>query len=567
MKLRNLTLVLSATALLASCKLKLDQIKYTVTPNPLELHGDSIEVTVSGEYPKKTMPKKFTAEVTPVLEYNGGSKDLKTLYLKGEKSDAKGETVKHAGGTFKYKDKIAYVPGMEEAYLHAKGTGKNKKGKVKYEGKTKEPIATGTIITPLLLQKDEKTVYGKNQYGPIILTQTGTAYFTLAKYNLRQSEKDTLTKGSFNSFVDFQMKDGGTFQSLSIDGYASPEGDESRNADLSSKRGEEVKKYVDNYLKGKKLNLSATSKGNGEDKATFNALIQSSNVDNKQEVISKVNSGAFNKDFKALGAQTYNELEKNVFGKIRRATVTLKVQERQKTNDELVNLAKTNTKALTLEEILHTTETLISDDATNLSILEKAAKGEYKDYSAEKGLDWRPNNNIGCIYVKQGKLNEALTEFQKAEKIDGSEKAIKNNIGVIYAMKGDRANALKQFTAAKGAGKEVDHNMGNYYVQVGKYSDAVSSYGDDCSINAALAKVLNKNPEKAASTIDCGAEKDKALAYYVKAIAAARSNNTSEAINNLKTAIQKDGSFKARAKKDLEFRNLFENSEFKSVVN
>lgn len=567
MKFRNLALILAGSALLASCKLKLDQIKYTVTPNPLEMHGDSIEVTITGEYPKKVMPKKFTAEVTPILEYNGGTKDLKTLFLKGEKSSGKGETVKHAGGTFKYKDKIAYVDGMDDAKLFAKGTAQNKKGKEKFNGKTPNEIAIGTIITPRLAQKDDRTIYGKNNYGPIFLTQTQNLYFTLAKFNLRPSEKDSINKGAFNTFVDFQIKDGGTFKSFDINGYASPEGDEAKNSDLSSKRAEEVKKFTEGYIKGKKLTLNTNAKGNGEDRAGFEKYLNESSVSNKGEVKSKVNAGAFNKDFRSMSANDYKELENNVFGRVRRAEVKLVVQEREKTSEELKTLATTNTKALTLEEILYTTETLISDDATNLEILGKAAKGEYKDYDAGKGLDWRPKNNIGTIYAKQSKWNEAQTAFQEAEKIDGNEKVIKNNLGVIYAMKGDRANALKQFQAAKGAGAEVNHNLGNYYIQVGKYADAVSSFGDECSINAGLAKILNGNPDKAAATIDCSDEKDKALASYVKAVASARSGNAKAAVDHLKVAIQKDPNLKAKARKDLEFNKMFDNSDFKSLVN
>lgn len=568
MKLRNLALLATGALMLASCKLKLDQIKYTVTPDPLEMHGDSIEVTITAEYPKKMMPKKFTAEVTPVLKYAGTSKELKTLYLKGEKSSGKGETVKHkTGGTIKYKDKIAYVDGMQESELFAKATAQNKKGKEKFSGETPDHIAIGTIITPNLLQKDEQSIWGKHNYGPIFLTRNLSFYFTLAKYNLRQSEKDSLTKGSMNAFVDFQIKDGGTFKSLEIAGYASPEGDEAKNKDLSTKRATESKTFVEKYLKDKKLTLSLTDKGNGEDKATFEALLAQSKVSDKNAVKSKINSGAFNADFRSMGTTDYNELEKNVFGRVRRADLKLTVQERQKTNDELKNLANTNTKALTLEEIFYTTETILTDDAQRLAALEKAAKGEYKDYDANKGLDWRAKNNIGCIYVKQGKLNEAMTAFQEAEKLNSSEKIIKNNLGVVYALKGDRANALKQFTAAKGAGKEVNHNLGNYYVQIGKYSEAVSNYGDECSINAALARLLNGNADKVNSTIDCSTEKDKGLAYYVKAIAAARQNNTSAAVENLKTAIQKDPSLKTRAKKDLEFRKLFDNGDFKSAVN
>lgn len=558
MKLRNIGVLVTASALTFGCaKFNLDKIKYKVVPSPLEYKADSIEVTITAEYPKKTMPKKATADITPTLKYKGGEKAFKTLPVKGEKADGSGTTLSWSGGTVKYNAKIPYVDGMQEAELHVKGVG-YMKGKEKASIMTKEPIALGTIITPLLLKKDEKFVYGKHNYGPITLTKKVSMYFPYNAFNIRPSEKDSATKGTFNSFVDFQIKDGGTFKSIEVNGWASPDGEEGKNNELSTKRADEVKKFLDGYIKGKKLTLTVGSKGNGEDVNGLTNLAKTKNFDGLNDLVNKVKGGSKNSELKSAGNASYNQFEKEILSPLRKAEVTLTVTERQKTNDELINMAKNSPSKLTLEELLYTAETLITDDATKITVLQSTASQFPSDY--------RANNNIGIIYAKQGKLNEALTEFQKAEKISGSEKGIKNNIGAVYMLKGDKANAITYYKQGSGS-QENNHNMGNVYVTQGKYSEAVSAYGSENTFNAALAKILAGNPEKAPGIIDASTEKEDAISYYLKAVAAARTNSNQAVFDNLKTAIQKDGSLKAKAKADLEFLKLRSDSNFTSITN
>ena len=58
-----------------------------------------------------------------------------------------------------------------------------------------------------------------------------------------------------------------------------------------------------------------------------------------------------------------------------------------------------------------------------------------------------------------------------------------------------------------------------------------------------------------------------AYSYYLKAVAYARQGNSGEAINSLKTAIEKDNALKAYAKDDVEFLKMRGDSGFTSLVN
>ena len=80
-----------------------------------------------------------------------------------------------------------------------------------------------------------------------------------------------------------------------------------------------------------------------------------------------------------------------------------------------------------------------------------------------------------------------------------------------------------------------------------------------------MAQILNKDYVAANKTLNAVAHPN-ALTSYLKAIAAARTNNNAAVLSNLKAAIAKDAAYKARAAKDLEFVSLFNDSSFQNLV-
>jgi len=116
--------------ILTGCSM-FDDVAYTVTPDPLEAHGDSVKVKVSATIPEKSINKKAIADVTPVLRWDGGEKALKMVTVQGEKAVGNGIVINSkTGGTFSYEDVIPYEPGMmkSELFVTAKaGKGTNRK--------------------------------------------------------------------------------------------------------------------------------------------------------------------------------------------------------------------------------------------------------------------------------------------------------------------------------------------------------------------------------------------------------------------------------------------------------
>src|SRR5436189_5159746 len=68
------------------------KVQYEVTPNPLEMHGDSVAITVKGTYPAKYFAKKVDVALTPSIKTAEGNHPFKTVTNVGEKSKTSGNT-------------------------------------------------------------------------------------------------------------------------------------------------------------------------------------------------------------------------------------------------------------------------------------------------------------------------------------------------------------------------------------------------------------------------------------------------------------------------------------------
>ena len=79
--IKGLAFIAAAGVLATSCDL-LKDLDYTVTPDPLEMHGDSVRVKVDITLPEKGIKKKAYAEITPMI----GEQALKLVTIVGEKA-------------------------------------------------------------------------------------------------------------------------------------------------------------------------------------------------------------------------------------------------------------------------------------------------------------------------------------------------------------------------------------------------------------------------------------------------------------------------------------------------
>jgi hypothetical protein len=243
-------------------------------------------------------------------------------------------------------------------------------------------------------------------------------------------------------------------------------------------------------------------------------------------------------------SKTYTEIQKVIFPSLRRATIRVNYNEMGYTDQELTSIAASSPSSLKYEELMKAASLVENLD-------QKAAI--YKAATDKSDADYRSHTNLGNVYYMQNKMADAEASWTKAYSNKKTAET-SNNMGVATRIKGDRNAALTYLNEA-GSGAETQYNKGLIDIQNGNYSAAISKFGSYKTFNSALAKVLNKDNNGATSDLD--ASKDTSgLSDYLRAIIAARSNESSAVVNNLKSAVQKDASLGAKAKKDMEFRNF-----------
>lgn len=547
-----------------------DKITYKVTPDPMEMHGDSMTVTITGTYPAKLFPKKATVTTIPVIKYNGGEKALNPVVLIGESVEGAGKKIANkTGGSFTYtSDKIAYMPEMKVATLELRASGQVKK---KVKELPAKKVADGTIITPLLVKTDDKAIVGKDNFQKVIpRSETTNIFFAINQAQVRGSEMTSAEMKTFKEYATASSKNPNiAFKNMNVSAYASPDGELSRNSELAEDRAKEAIKSMMNMFKDKKSKVDTASKEvfytkvtTAEDWDGFKKAMEASSIADKELILRVLtmypDSDTREKEIKNL-SKTYTEVADKILPKLRRAVLTLNVDVNSRTDEQISKLAASAPDSLSVEEILYAA-TLTSDINTKLDI--------YKKAEVKYASDWRTSNNVGMIYLMQNKLNDAEAEFKKADGLSANNAIVQNNLGIVARWKGDRKAAMELYKKAGAAGPEVAYNMGIVEIQNGNYASAVSNFGSENSFNVALAKLLNGNTDGAMSTIDNSkSDKDAALSFYLKAIAGARQNKADVLANNLKVAIEKDASFKQMAKDDAEFIKFRENAEFKAMVN
>ncbi|MFM7216478.1 MAG: tetratricopeptide repeat protein [Bacteroidota bacterium] len=546
-------------------------VKHEVAPNPLEMHGDSVAISIKGTYPPKYFAKKVDATATPYIKTSGSEHNFKSVTTVGEKSVTNGTKINcKAGGSFTYSDKIAYTDDMRAGDVMVKVTGMKGK-KSKELGNVK--IADGTIVTPLLVQHDEKTISGKDNYVRIVPANfEGTMYFLINTANVNPNFKNK--DCGFNNKTEFAMIDSAykalslapyVIKGVSVMGYASPDGTERINADLASDRGANSVKWFSQMLKKNKIKISPDSSffavsTTNEDWAGFQRLMQSSAMSQKDMILRIVASNsdpeAREMEIKKMG-QAYTEIAEGVLPKLRRSAVTINADKVGRSDEEILATAKSSPDSLSLEEIVRAGS--LTQDLTEQITIYRAAERIYPQ-------DWRCSNNLGSALFQSGDIDGAMTSFSKADQLSANNPIVKNNIGACQSRKGDRKAAAASYASAAGAGPEVKSNMAILDIRNGNYSSAVSNLSGNGTFNESLAKLLSGDKDGAMSVISSSKDGASAMGEYLKAVICARKGDASGVIKNLTASIAKDANMKSKAASDREFVKWFSDANFQSVV-
>lgn len=589
-------LLVSATLVLAGCKsTDWSKVTYTVNPSPLEMHGDSIVISVKGSIPAKTYAPKEVVTLTPVIRWNGGEKALKPIVFQGEKvKEGKAIVVAKKTETgFTYKEKVAYQPDMKMAQLLAKAS-VSKKEKVKKEVEVPK-LADMTVVTPLLAISDEQAIMGTEKMPRIVpMSAEADVLFEISQSKVRDKE---LKSDDMKALLDF-LKNSQTpvmdekgkkvlsytknydIKGIAISAYASPDGETDKNANLAQDRGKATASQLGDFLKKngssflvekvdtipaegkKKPQIKTTSlmeeffqvSSTPEDWEGFKQKMESSSVPDKDMILRILSTYADNekreKEIKNI-SMAYTEIKDQILPGLRRSKISVSAEKNCKTDAQLSQMALSMPDSLTNEEIMYAAS-ITADMNTQMTI--------YTNLSRVHPNDWRGPNNLGCLLLMQNKISEAGAQFEKASKLDPSNVAIINNLGIIAMKNGNRDKAAELYAQAMSAGAQPSYNMARINILRGKYGEAVSGYGSANSFNAALAKLLNGNPDAALSTLEAGKDNDSPMGHYLKAVISARKSDAAGVVKNLNNAFAKDASLKEMARKDMEFRKMSDES-------
>ena len=558
-----LTAVAAGLALTSCSKMgALSSDNFSVTPNPLETVGDQVPATINGRFPEKYMKKKATVKVTPVLKYSAGETASTPANFQGEKVVGNDQTIAYrVGGNYTMKANYQYAPEMlkSELYLQFEA----KKGKKTYNV-PEVKVADGIIATSTLVNQTIKSTvpaYAADAYQHIIKQkEEANIKFLIQQAKIRTSELKSVSVQKFIETLQEIKKDQKrkALDNIEVSAYASPDGGLNLNTKLAKNREDNTAAYVKKTMKNTGIEGNLNTKYTAEDWEGFQKLVAESNIQDKEVILRVLN---MYQDPEEREAQIRNisaaftELAKVILPELRRARISLNYDLIGRSDNEIMQQFKADAKELSIEELLYAA-TLTDKVAEKKEIFKKTTELYPNDY--------RAFNNLAVIAIQEGNYDAAQKNVEKALPINANAAEANVNAGLIALINNNKETAKNYL--AKGSANEVANNvLGNLYLKEGNYAQAVKAFGNTKSNSAGLAQLLTKDYMTAASTLSSVTDAD-ALTYYLKAVIAARTNNSSLAVENLKSAIKKDSSLAKYAANDLEFKKLAEDAAFKALT-
>lgn len=550
------------------------EFSYKAVPNPIEMHGDTVQFSFSGRFSEKLFAKKVTLVATPVLVYSGKEKALRPITLLGEKGVGNGQKIGYAtGGAFNYSsERFAFEPIMRNARLEIRVTGTSGSKTATFEPK---PVADGVMATALLVQHDEQMIMGtvntNASAGEVSalpdqpLAIKTHIYFDLNQSQVKSSEWNTKEMKAFAAFLKNAPAQA-QFESVLVSAYASPDGETDHNLELANDRAiaavsamiEMFKKQTSKKMVTGKQKSDYTTRETLEDWEGFKSLMEQSTIADRDLILRVLtmykDPNQRRTEIMNL-SQTYLELREKILPQLRRAEITLNGKIPAKTKEQIANALKTKSDSLSADEFLLGAQ-MESNLQNRIALYAKA--------ETQFAKDWRMANNLGCMYLLNNQMQDAEAAFKRAALLSPNEPAVLNNLGLCAAKQNRWEEAVDLYK--KSGTAESNYNRGIYAIRLGLYSDALQGMGEKASFNKALAQLLNGNASDALTILNALGENVQATVDYLKSIAQMRSNNNAAALELLKSAVAKDPRLKSYAKDDVEFLKLREDAGFKAIV-
>ena len=575
----------SGCSLKSMVKMANDQ-QMTVTPNPLELHGETVEFEVAANLPVKMLKKGkvYTAKI--FYKYGDQEVAVGDIVFSADDYPNSDEEQPRATESFSF----AYDPAMKSGNVEIMGVASDPRN-----GKSAEsprlPIAEGIITTSQLVQTVYFPAYadhGYNNKEELVPTKIDF-FFDQGRSNLKYSERRSTRGKEFEAFIAAKN----VTKTVTITGTHSPEGTERINSKLSSDRATVIEKYyrqqMDKYdYEGMADSINFVLKPIVDDWAQFKtALAEYDGItdEQKSEFLNIVNGpGVFEDKEKALQKlSTYRKVFKDIYPGLRAAKTEILTVKPKKTDAEISVLAKEIVAGSVSADTLSTEELMYAASLTpDLDEQEAIYKA-----SIAKSDNWNAHANLAAVYVAKAAANPASSASQVANaetQVDLANKQKESpeaytTAASVYLMQGnmDKASDALNKALSLGPNAETTNGLkgvqGSIDIKEADYSDAVSALSGATEtapnlFNKGLAYLLQKDNTNAISAFEdaTAAQNDYAVAYYGAAVAYARSGNGDKVVENLEKAVSYDSSLKGEAVTDLEFKNYASDAAFAAVL-
>jgi hypothetical protein len=547
-------MALGAAVAFTSCGKKLGQFSsdyFTTNPNPLEVVGEKVPATVTGQVPAKFFVKDAVVTVTPYLVFDGQEVASQAYTFQGEKVRGNAPVINYEyGGTVTIPVSFVYQPEMakselELAFAVEQGSKQYVLPRVK--------VADGVIATAALADaKSVQPALAADAFQRVINEKyAADIKFLINQANIRSGELNTDAMAELQK--EIKIANGDTarvLNEINISSYASPDGGVKLNTALAENREKNTTSYLNKQLKKDKITEfgELTSQFTAQDWEGFQTLVSQSNIQDKDLILSVL---SMYKDPEQRESEirnlssVFDQLADQILPQLRYSRITASIDVIGKSDEQIQEAFAKDPSSLSVEELLYAA-TLTDDNAQREKIYAAAAKLYPEDY--------RTWNDLGLAQYVNGEYSDAKSSFDKAASLAPSSSEAKMNQGLVELLNSNYSEANKLFGSAAGV-SELGDALGVYYLKQGDNAAAVRAFGDSKSNNAALAQILTKDYSSAQNTLSNITNAD-ATTYYLQAILAARTNNESSVLSSLSKAINLDSSLASKAASDLEFSNF-----------
>lgn len=547
--------------IMTSCKSGLSPLTTNyikAEPQPLELIGGKVPVMINATFPANWFNKNASVTVIPVLRYEGGEAWGTSYNYQGEKVAGNGQVISQkAGANVVMKSEFDYTPDMQSSQLYLTF-------KAKVGNKTVElpeiKIGDGVLATAALLDiASETPAIAPDQFQRIIKeAHDANILFLIQQAELRSSElkKDEIV--DWKDLIATANAANNQNVDIEISSYASPDGGYELNEKLAEKREANTEKYLSNELKKARIDVPVNARYTAQDWEGFKALVEKSNIQDKDLILRVLSmysdSEQREREIKNISA-VYSSLTDEVLPQLRRSRLTANIEIIGKSDEEIASLAASNPQALNVEELLYAASLASSID-------EKGAI--YKKATELFPREARGYNNLGVIEYMKGNIASSASYFNRANQIAGKLPEANLNLGYVALNNGEKEKAQELFGNAAGV-LELENAMAYLSVMDGNYSQAVRTFANTASNNAAVAQIMAKDYNKAENTLKAIA-KPNATTYYLQAIVGARTNDLNSVVTHLKQSVALDPAMAASALKDVEFAKYVTNPQFLGAI-